>query len=81
MVSRSVLIATGVLVMLPAVAPAGTGTNGTQQLALDVGVKPATTDSRVGLSYSQSLTNKDGSRVTENVRKVRIKFPKGFASM
>ena len=78
MLRRSVLIATGLLAAMPAAATAGTGTNGSQQLALNGGVKPAKTDSRVGLSYSQSLTNKDGSRVTENVRTVKIKLPKGF---
>jgi hypothetical protein len=78
MLRRSVLIATCLLATTPAAAMAGTGTNGAQRLALGVGVKPAKTDSRVGLSYSQSLTNKDGSRVTENVRTVKIKVPKGF---
>jgi hypothetical protein len=78
MLGRSVLIATVLLMLLPTVAPAGTGTNGTQQLSVDVGIKPAKTDSRVALNYSQSLTNKDGSRVTENVRRVQIKLAKGF---
>jgi len=78
MLRRSVLIATGLLAAMPAAATAGTGTNGSQQLSLGVGVKPAKIDSRVGLSYSQSLTNKDGSRVAENVRTVNIKLPKGF---
>ena len=78
MLRRTVLVTAGLLVVLPAVAPAGTGTNGTQQLSIKVGVKPARANSRVALSYSQSLTNKDGSRVNENVRTVRIKFPSGF---
>ena len=78
MLRRSVLIATCLLVAMPAAATAGTGTNGTERLSLGVGVKPARTDTRVGLSYSQSLTNKDGSRVTENVRTVKIKLPKGL---
>jgi hypothetical protein len=78
MLRRTVMVAAGLLAALPAVAPAGTGTNGTQQLSLTVGVRPATTNSRVALTYSQSLTNKDGSRVNENVRTVRIKFPSGF---
>jgi hypothetical protein len=77
-IPRTLLMTAALTAALPAAALAGTGTNGADDLTLDVGVKPAKAGERVGLTYSQSLVAKDGSRVGDSIKQIKITLPRGF---
>ena len=83
--TRSVaFLAALVLVALaPAAALGAKGTNGTATVRLDVGVTPAKAGTsskpqRVALSYRQSLTANDGSRLGSDISQIKVAFAKGF---
>jgi hypothetical protein len=79
MLGRSVLVAIALAAVLPAVAPANTGSNGTTDTAVDVRIKPAKPNSRVSLRYATSLTRDDGSRVVAGtVHEIKGTLAKGF---
>jgi hypothetical protein len=67
----------------PAVSLADTGTSGNLQLKLDVAVEPAKAGTKAALRgvsfrYSQTLTTKDGTRPTADVRRITLTSPGGF---
>jgi hypothetical protein len=83
--TRSVafLAALVVVAVVPAAAIGAKGTNGTATVSLAVGVTPAKAGTssqpqRVALSYKQSLTANDGSRLANDISQIKVAFAKGF---
>ena len=77
------LAALVVVAVVPAAAIGAKATNGTATVSLAVGVTPAkagtsSSPQRVALSYKQSLTANDGSRLGNDISQIKVAFAKGF---
>ena len=77
------LAALVVVAVVPAAAIGAKATNGTATVSLAVGVTPAKAGTssqpqRVALSYKQSLTANDGSRLGNDISQIKVAFAKGF---